>query len=216
MTNKDRIIGMDFDNTIIIYDEFIHRAAVQRGLIAPNIEKSKKHIRDSIRQLPGGEIEWQRLQANVYGFGIAEAKLANGVEEFFKLCSQHGNKVYIVSHKTEFANFDETGTNLRTAAVNWMRSNRIFTTDGLGLSERNVYFESTRAGKIKRLMTLECTHFIDDLEETFLEGCFPTNVEKILYSPHMDHSSIPTVRVFSSWKEISHYFFGETNGSRNS
>jgi len=211
MFNKDCIIGMDFDNTIIIYDEFIHRAAVQRGLIAPNIEKSKKHIRDSIRHLPGGEIEWQRLQANVYAFGIAEAQLANGVEEFFKLCSQHGNKVYIVSHKTEFAKFDETGTSLRMAAVNWMKSNRIFATDGLGLSERNVYFESTRAEKIERLMTLRCTHFIDDLEETFLEGCFPTNVEKILYSPHMLHSSIPTIRVFSSWKEISHYFFGETN-----
>ena len=216
MTNKDRIIGVDFDNTIVSYDEFLHKLAVQGGLITPNIEKSKKHIRDSIRQLLGGEIEWQRLQASIYGFGITEAKLANGVEEFFKLCSQHQNKVYIISHKTEFANFDETRTNLRAAAVNWMRGNRFFVNDSLGLAERNVYFESTRTEKIKRLITVRCTHFIDDLEETYLESCFPTNVEKILYSPHMNHSSVPTVKVFSSWKEISHYLFGGTSRPRNS
>ena len=203
----DYIIGVDFDNTIVSYDDLMHRVAVQRGLIHPDVRKSKKHIRDSIRQLPDGEIEWQRLQAIVYGPRTGEARLIEGVQTFFNLCKQHKVAVYIISHKTEYANFDETRTNLRLAALAWMRQNSFFETDGLGLSQENVYFESTRREKIERIKHLGCTHFIDDLEETFLEDSFPANVEKILYAPHMQHSFLPGVRVVTTWEEVSDYFF---------
>jgi len=66
----DYIIGVDFDNTLVSYGDNVHREAVQRGLIPPVVGKSKKEIRDRIRQLPDGEIEWQRLQATVYGLKI--------------------------------------------------------------------------------------------------------------------------------------------------
>ena len=207
MEQNINIIGVDFDNTIVSYDDIMHRVAVQRGLIHPSVRKSKKHIRDSIRKLPDGEIEWQKLQGIVYGSRMGEARLIEGVQTFFNLCKQNKVAVYIVSHKTEYANFDETRTNLRLAALAWMRKNSFFETDGLGLSQENVYFESTRREKIKRIRNLGCTHFIDDLEETFLEDSFPTNVEKILYAPHMQYSSLPGVRVVTTWEEISDYFF---------
>ena len=59
------IIGIDFDNTIISYDNIMHKIALERDLINADVIKSKKHIRDSIRMLPEGEIHWQRLQASV-------------------------------------------------------------------------------------------------------------------------------------------------------
>lgn len=203
----DYIIGVDFDNTIVSYDDIMHRVAVQRGLVHPDVRKSKNHIRDSIRQLPNGEIKWQKLQAIVYGSRMGEARLIEGVPTFFSLCKQHKAAIYIISHKTEYANFDQTGSNLRAAALTWMRRNRFFEADGLGLSQEDVYFESTRRQKIMRIRHLRCTHFIDDLEETFLEDSFPTDVEKILYAPHVQHSSLPKVRVVTTWKEISDYFF---------
>ena len=207
MGDMDCIIGVDFDNTIVSYDDLLHRVAVQRGLIHSDVSKSKKKIRDRIRKLPGGEIEWQKLQALIYGPRMGEARLIEGVPRFFKLCKQHGVVVYIISHKTEYANFDETGISLREAALGWMAKNKFFEPNGLGLSRENVYFGSTRREKIEHIRQLGCTYFIDDLEEMFLEDSFPLNIEKILYAPHAQHSPLPGVHVITSWEKISDYFF---------
>src|ERR1051325_6940804 len=63
---------------------------------------TKRSIRDRIRLLPDGEIEWQKCQALLYGQRIAEAKLVEGVADFIRLCRERGIPVHIVSHKTEF------------------------------------------------------------------------------------------------------------------
>lgn len=203
----DYIIGVDLDNTLVSYDEVMHRVAVQEGLIPMGAVKNKQDIRDRIQQSPDGELQWRKLQAIVYGPKMGEAKLIDGVRQFFDFCKRHRVKVYIVSHKAEYATLDETGISLRAAAISWMRSNRFFNVDGLGLSEGDVYFESTRREKINRIRQLGCTHFIDDLEETFLEESFPVNVEKILYAPHTRYSSLRGVKIANSWEEMRGYFF---------
>jgi hypothetical protein len=210
MTHINRIIGVDFDNTIVSYDDLMHRLAVEKGWISPEVSKSKKQIRDCIRLLPNGDREWQKLQAIVYGRQMQEAKLIEGVLTFFKLCQQHRMRVYIVSHKTEYANYDETQTNLREAALAWMNSHSFFAGSGLGLTQEQVYFEATRASKIERIKQLNCTDFIDDLEETFLEESFPNSVNKILYAPNYQPADIPTVKAVRKWQEINEYFFSKT------
>jgi len=82
----DYIIGVDFDNTLVSYDDVMHRAAVQQGLIPSDMKKSKKDIRDRIRQLPNGEMKWQKLQAIVYGARMEEARLIDDVQTFFEFC----------------------------------------------------------------------------------------------------------------------------------
>lgn len=206
----DYIIGVDFDNTLVYYEDVMYSVALQYGLIRSGMRKSKKDIREKIRQLPNGEMEWQRLQAIVYGPRMGEAKLIDGVRMFFELCKQHRVVVYIISHKTEYASFDRARTNLWVASMIWMRENGFFETDGMGMSLQDVYFESTRREKIDRIRQLGCTHFIDDLEEIFLEDSFPRDVEKILYAPNMQLSSLGGVRVFTTWTEINDYFFGTT------
>lgn len=202
------IIGVDLDNTLVNYDGLMYAVARQRGLIPTDVRKNKKTIRDIIRQLPDGEVEWQRLQAIMYGPRIKEATLADGIKTFFRLCKKHKATVYIISHKTEYADYDETKTNLRAAAVTWMKTHGFFKADGLGLSPQNVHFAATRQEKIERIKQVRCTHFIDDLEETFLEKSFPTNVEKILYAPNTSSSPLSGVRVFNTWKDISNFVFG--------
>jgi hypothetical protein len=89
--------------------------------------------------------------------------------------------------------------------LNWLESQGIFSTDDVGLSRERVFFESTRQAKIERIGMLGCTHFIDDLEETFLEEIFPPGVVKILFDPHELYAPRPGVTICSSWAEISSY-----------
>lgn len=201
------IIGVDFDNTIVCYDNLLHSIALDRGLINASIKKSKRYIRDEIRQLEDGDKKWQELQAVVYGQRIREATIINGVARFFKLCKKNKVKVYIISHKTLYAGYDSTRTNLRASAIDWMERNNFFKDDGLSMSKKDVNFQSTRQGKIKLIKELGCTHFIDDLEETFIEISFPKDVEKILYSPHCKHFHIKGVKVFRTWRDINEYLF---------
>ena len=205
MTAVQYTIGVDFDNTIAGYDDLIFKVAFEKGLIKSNIQKSKKVIRDAIRLLPDGEIEWQKIQAEIYGPRMDDAELIEGVKEFFQNC--RGHKIYVISHKTEFANLDISGINLRKSAMKWMELNGFFDRDGMGLVPKNVFFEPTRQRKIQRIVDMECTHFIDDLEETFNEHSFPKKVEKILFVPHGNNSSRTSHLTFKNWKEINHYFF---------
>lgn len=182
------VIGVDFDNTLVSYDELFLHLARERGLVTG---PGKKAIRDSIRQLPDGEIEWQKLQGIAYGPRMAEAKLIEGVPEFFAACRERGLPVHIISHKTEFAAYDGTHTNLRQAAQTWMNAH------GLPAA----HFGGSRAEKIAIIQRLGCTVFVDDLEETFLEPDFPSGVEKLLFASH-GHEPMTGVRICRSWQEI--------------
>ena len=74
-------IGIDFDNTIITYDDVFRAAAEAGGLIAPGFSGNKQAVRDAIRLLPDGELAWQRLQGQVYGKGIGGAAMVAGVDD---------------------------------------------------------------------------------------------------------------------------------------
>jgi len=203
------ICGIDFDNTIVSYDGVLSKIARERGLLRADGIHSKKEIRDKIRQLPGGEMEWRKCQAQFYGPRMSEAKLAEGVAQFFQLSRQHHLRLYIISHKKEFSDYDPSVTNLRKTAKEWMSANGFFDPDGFGLTPDDVYFDDTRRGKIDRIRTLGCTHFIDDLEEVFLEESFPSNVVRILYEPGRSSKVPADITLMTSWQDICGYFFGK-------
>ena len=113
-------IGIDFDNTIIAYDDVFRAAAAAGGLIAPGFSGNKQAVRDAIRLLPDGELAWQRLQGQVYGKGIGGATMVPGVATFLRRCRAEGCAVAVVSHKTEYGHFDPDRVNLRQAALDWM------------------------------------------------------------------------------------------------
>jgi hypothetical protein len=204
-----RVVGIDFDNTLVSYDAIIHRAAIDRGLIGADTDVVKRTVRDRIRLGPGGEIEWQKLQALVYGPLMPQARLIDGVSDFVRACRAGGVAIHVVSHKTEYAGCDATGTNLRTAAFEWMTAHRFFDAGGLALGRGDVYFEGTREAKIARIASLGCTHFVDDLEEVFREPSFPAGVERLLYAPDAAAPAVSgDVRVMPSWTAIGDYLFG--------
>ena len=203
------VIGVDFDNTLVSYDDLLLQLAQERGLIDAGNLQGKKSIRDRVRQLPDGEIEWQKLQGLLYGSRMSEARLIAGVPEFFRVCRQRGVRTVIISHKTEYAGYDETHTNLREAALVWLKANGFFDPNGLGFRPEDVHFASTRAEKIEMIKRLGCTIFVDDLEETYLEPSFPAEIEKILFAPH-GQASLPGVHTCRAWDEIREHVFHET------
>jgi hypothetical protein len=201
-------IGIDFDNTIIAYDDVFRAAAKERGLIAADFSGSKQAVRDAIRQLPDGELAWQRLQGQVYGKGIGGATMVDGVASFLRRCRAEGAAVAVVSHKTEYGHFDPDRVNLRKAALDWMAGQGLFNGD-YALARDTIYFEGTRAEKLKRIAALSLSHFIDDLEEVLTDPGFPPGVERILFADGAQAASPLYVRC-TTWREIERRVFGGT------
>jgi hypothetical protein len=199
-------IGIDFDNTIIAYDQVFCTAAKLGGLISADFVGGKQAVRDFIRLLPDGELTWQRLQGQVYGKGISGAMLIPGVDAFLRRCRDEGCTVSIVSHKTEYGHYDPERINLREAARKWMTTNGLL--DGeFGISSSNIFFEGTRAAKLARIASLSCTHFIDDLEEVLLDPAFPSRVERILFSEHEGVKLPVPYMVCPTWRDIEDRIF---------
>ena len=199
------LIGLDFDNTIITYDAVFLSAARKWGLVDADFTGGKQAIRDTIRLLPDGELSWQKLQGQVYGAGIADATLIDGVDAFLRRCRAEACEVVIVSHKTVFGHHDPQRINLRDAALDWMKARKFFADDGYGIS--NVFFEATRAEKLSRIGALACDWFIDDLEEVFSDPAFPPGVRRILFAPAADAAASGIV--CSTWKRIEERVFGD-------
>ena len=59
-------IGIDFDNTLVVYDGAFHRAAESHFGMPPEVPKSKALIRSWFRDGPLGESGWVELQGIVY------------------------------------------------------------------------------------------------------------------------------------------------------
>jgi hypothetical protein len=199
-------IGIDFDNTIIRYDEVFAAAARRRGLVPDGWRGLKSELRDYLRTQPGGELAWQGLQGWVYGKGIKDAAIFTGMPDFLAACRQASAAVYIVSHKTRYGHQDPDRTDLRVAARNWMqRSGLIGAADSV-LSLDRIYFEDTMAAKVDRLTSLELDVFIDDLVDVFEQPHFPQRTRAILFAS-ADALHPGRYRRLASWAEIQNEVF---------
>lgn len=200
-------IGLDFDNTIIRYDEVFRQTALQRGLLAPGFPGSKQQVRDAIRCQLDGELKWQALQGYVYGKGIEGATLFPGVSDFLRRARTLGDTVLIVSHKTEHGHFDPDKTNLRAAAMRWMEEQGFFTERGFSMTPGHVHFASSRSEKLSRIAELECDIFVDDLEEVLTDEAFPGCVRRILFSDHAEMKDDVPYHVCRDWRSIEEVVF---------
>lgn len=205
-------LGLDFDNTIVLYDDVFLTLGREEGLLPDAFAGDKRAVRNHIRTLPDGEARWTALQAKAYGSGIARATPSPGLMAFLECCRAHRIELAIVSHKTAFAVADPNGVNLRDAARAWIAAHGLSAPDGGGISPDKVFFESTRTEKIARIRALECTHFVDDLDEVFREPDFPADVRAYLYAPSSSPpaaaSSAREWHVVRSWMDVADDLFG--------
>lgn len=199
------ILGVDFDNTIVRYDELFHRIAMERGLIPATLAVRKNEVRDFLRRR-GQEQAWTELQGYVYGARMPEAQPFPGVLEFFTRCVSRKLPVRIISHKTRAA-VAGPAYDLQQTARDWLAAQGFFDPARVGITPDHVHFGTTRQEKIRLIRETGCTHFVDDLEETFLEETFPRAVVKILFGVREPPLDLPGIQVGEDWFRISEYVF---------
>lgn len=204
MQIESPVIGIDLDNTIIQYDSVFTSIAHEFGLIPPQVSLTKNKIRDLFRERKNGELEWQKAQAQAYGPRLQEATPISGFRSFLRRANNKHAKLFIVSHKTQFARRSESHLDLRKVALDWLRTHQLIDHADSPLTSCHVYFENDRSTKAARIESLKCQYFIDDLPEFFEEPSFPQSTEKILFSK--TSRSIFGIRC-TNWSEIENYIF---------
>lgn len=200
-------IGIDFDNTIACYDQAFLEVAALLGIQSVENCSTKFEVKREIQSRTDGDIGWQRLQGQVYGKHMLRATAFPGIHEFIYLANIRGHEVFVVSHKSEFGHFDPERVPLRGQALRWLENNKFINDSEYYLKKENVFFESTRQDKIHRIRNLVCTHFIDDLIEFFEEPEFPSNMNKVLFSPSGSHHVTGNTTA-GSWRDVTAQILG--------
>ncbi|MEZ6186584.1 MAG: hypothetical protein R3F62_16435 [Planctomycetota bacterium] len=180
-------IGLDFDNTIAIYDRVFHRHAQELGMPA-DVPATKHAVRAWFWSQPDGNTPWTELQGLVYGTKLLEAELGPGLEAFLRACQERGVAVSVISHKTQFPALGPKH-DLRQAAREFLAARGIV--GELGVDPARVFFNDTRAEKVARVASEGCAAFVDDLPGVFTEPGFPTAAQRLLLDRGGEVEDVP-------------------------
>lgn len=207
------IIGIDLDNTLIDYRNAFWFTALETGTLLESEREditengnpipSKNEIKKYLLSHENGNYKWEYLQGQVYGNNIHHAQIFPGVANFLLHCRRRGEKVFLISHKTEYGHYDKNKTSLREAALNFLETNYLFS-DAFDMTRDDIFFFDTRQKKVNKIAELNCDYFIDDLSEVFEEPDFPTGTKKILFNIGSEQSADSS---FNSWFKINEFFF---------
>ena len=195
-------IGIDFDNTIACYDGVFHQAALERGLIAPDLARDKNSVRDHLNG-SGGKDDFTELQGYVYGARMALVSPYPGFAEFIGAARKAGHDLFVVSNKTQHPILGPKH-DMHAAARSFLAGRGLTGAQSHQIDPENVFFELTKGEKVARAHDLACDVFIDDLPEILRLAGFPPGMRKILFDPENQFAG--EARVFDrhiSWAAIS-------------
>lgn len=192
-------IGLDFDNTIVCYDQIFHKVALEKNLIPADIPVNKIAVRDHLRKI-GNEDAWTEMQGYVYGARMADVAPFDNVLKVLKWAKAAGHELFIVSHKTQHP-FMGPKYDLHAAAREWILR---FLRDGENylIAPENINFRETKSEKVDRVAELKCDVFVDDLPEILNAPNFPQTAQAILFDPENHHTAADTMAKVSSWQEL--------------
>ena len=139
------------------------------------------------------------IQGEVYGNRITEALPFDNMFETLKMLQNKGFSLVLVSHKTRRP-FVGPAYDLHKTAREWLIEQKFFNSTGLGWSKEQVFFELTKEEKIRRIISLGCKYYVDDLPE-ILE-MLPENIFRIQFQPQKMYINRPQWPVIRSWKEL--------------
>ncbi len=193
-----KVLGIDFDNTIIKYDELFHRIAFEKGLIPQDLPIQKDLVRNYLRD-KGAEDKWTLIQGEVYGERIKEAVPFSGMKEILRTLKKNKISIKVISHKTKKPYLGPK-RDLHKAAMDWLKANKVIGDQDFSLKEEEVFFEITKESKIDRIIKTGCTDYLDDLPE-ILE-MIPNGINKILFSPTAEKNRNKDWTIIKSWKEL--------------
>ena len=188
-------IGFDFDNTLIEYQDLFYKEALKHGFVKGEENPTKSIIRKHFVDIKKEEI-FTQIQAEVYGRSIEKGIISNDLVSVMNKLHNEGHKIFIVSHKTIYP-FSGQKYNLREAALKWLMKQIIYGKNK-PINRENIYFESTKEEKIKRIEQLNIEIYIDDLLE--IVTMLNPNIVGLLYDPENKFLNWPEEKTIFQWK----------------
>jgi len=191
-------VGLDFDNTIVCYDQLFHKVALELGAIPADLPQNKVLVRDHLRRI-GQEDVWTEMQGTVYGARMDEAEPYPGVIDALRQLKAAGVELFIVSHKTRTP-FRGPAYDLHQAARHWVET--VLLDEGKPLVEpEHVFFRPTKSEKWQQIADCGCQIFIDDLPEILKAAEFPAAVRAVLFDPERHHQD-EGLETVTDWAQI--------------
>ena len=174
------IIGLDFDNTIVCYDQAISILAEQMFDLPAHVSRTKIGLRDYLRTNQR-EPEWTAFQGELYGPGMKHALPFEGAIAAINKLKDTGHTLKIISHRSRYP-YAGTKHDLHDAAYAWIERN--LEIDERRLFDRaDVHFLQSKEEKISKIKELQCAIFMDDLPEILSDANFPPSIRKFLFDP---------------------------------
>ena len=197
------IIGIDFDNTIIKYDNVFGQVAYKKKIINDVNLKTKNQVKNFLISV-GREKDWTKLQGIVYGSHIMEAKPYEGFLLILRNLLKSNHTIKIISHKTKYP-FIGPQVNLRDSAMLWLKNNNIVGVGAGKIPKNEVFFCDTINTKIKMIQNQKCETFIDDLG-VVLDGIDP-KLNRILFAPDSEKTN-SNFLVLTNWRNVENLLNG--------
>lgn len=194
-------IGIDFDNTIVCYDNVFYKAALRYGFKMLNVKKDKNSVKEFIQNNYHHD-DFTILQGYVYGKCMNLATLYVGLKKFIISSLKNNFKVFIISHKTKYPILGKQ-YNLHQEAMNFLIKNKIVDSDLI--IKKNVFFEKSKEKKIKRISELNLDFFIDDLPDIIDHENFPENTKNIYFDPNKENIAKNYDFRAVNWNEINNF-----------
>ncbi len=198
-------IGLDFDNTIVCYDEAVNIISNKLHKLPVEVERSKKGIRDYLRGV-GRELDWTEFQGELYGPGMVYARPYKGAIETMEALGLQGHDLRIVSHRSRNP-YAGVQYDLHAAAKDWIE--KVLQKRGLFLpteisrdNGRIINFMESRKAKLERIAEVRCDIFVDDLPEVLDAPEFPKNTSRVLFCPEGKNSNRKEYDSISSWADL--------------
>jgi len=198
-------IGLDFDNTIVCYDEAISILANKLFELPSEVPRTKVGVRNFLRAAGRGE-EWSAFQGELYGPGMCLAQPFDGAIDTMHQLEADGHDLVIVSHRS-LRPYAGKPHDLHAAALGWvsqhLQTAGLFTNRSLiGDNSGSVHFLESQEKKLAKIAELRCELFLDDLPEVIHSPGFPAATIGILFgstSAIMDNTSLLHI---SSWDQL--------------
>lgn len=196
-------IGLDFDNTIVCYNEAIALLAEELFELPAEVPRTKLGLRTYLRST-GREPEWTAFQGELYGPGMRFAKPFDGAIDTMQQLLAEGHELVIISHRSSRPYAGEPH-DLHAAARGWV-ADRLQSVGLFGrMGDKSaVNFLETRDEKVEMITHMGCEAFLDDLPEVLSAPGFPLDTYALLFDPSRE-AQLPKQgnnAVISAWFQL--------------
>lgn len=190
-------IGIDFDNTIVCYDN-AYKSFIDENQLPPSDEPLKKQVKQHFfKDSESGNLHWTQFQGQLYGKEIIKAQPYDGLINFLAFAQKKQWTIFIISHKSRFPAIGEL-YDFHDSAKRWLKQNSILNF----IPADHCYFLPTLKDKVNKINELQCDLFIDDLPLVLNHSSFPQFTKKILFAPSIIHTKNNSFEILEGWDSI--------------